>query len=74
MNAMTPEDIIVRLSLEPRPEAGWFRETFRAVGETGWLGASASVYHMLEEKNFPAVIANSMLTKSGTGMPEHLCC
>mgnify|MGYP001158611643 CR=1 FL=1 len=45
---MTPEDIIDSLGLEPHPEGGWFRETFRAVSRGSERSTSSAIYYMLK--------------------------
>lgn len=45
---MTPEDIIDTLGLEPHPEGGWFRETFRADAGATARGASTAIYYLLK--------------------------
>ena len=41
------EAVIARLRLEPHPEGGHFRETFRHVPEDGGRGAMTSILYML---------------------------
>ena len=43
----TANDIIVRLNLQPHPEGGFFRETFRQQPEGGARGALALIYYLL---------------------------
>jgi predicted cupin superfamily sugar epimerase len=46
---MTAAEAVARLQLEPHPEGGWFRETFRdALGADG-RSASTAIYFLLEE-------------------------
>ena len=47
---MTPEDIIETLGLEPHPEGGWFRETFRAVSDDSERSASTAIYYLLKSE------------------------
>ena len=47
---MTPEDIIDTLGLEPHPEGGWFRETFRAVSDGSERSASTAIYYLLKSE------------------------
>ena len=47
---MTPEDIIDTLGLEPHPEGGWFRETFRAVSDGCERSASTAIYYLLKSE------------------------
>lgn len=47
--AMTAADIIELLKLEPHPEGGWFRETFRDAAEaTPGRAASTAIHYLLE--------------------------
>lgn len=41
------ERIIGALGLEPHPEGGWFRETFRDSAGAGGRGASTAIYYLL---------------------------
>ena len=43
---MKAEEVVRRLGLEPHPEGGWFRETYRAPGEG--RTAVTSIYFLLE--------------------------
>jgi predicted cupin superfamily sugar epimerase len=49
---MTPETpaarIIETLGLQPHPEGGWYRETFRDVGRHG-RAASTAIFYLLEQ-------------------------
>ena len=46
---MTPaRRIIDALGLEPHPEGGWFRETWRAEAPDGERGAGTAIYYLLE--------------------------
>ena len=45
---MTPEDIIDTLGLEPHPEGGWIRETFRAISSHRERSTSIAIYYMLK--------------------------
>ena len=47
---MTPEDIIDNLGLEPHPEGGWFRETYRAVSGGSERSASTAIYYLLKSE------------------------
>ena len=43
-------DVIERLGLEPHPEGGWFRETFRDPdGDSGERAASTAIFYLLEQ-------------------------
>lgn len=44
---MSANDIIVRLNLQPHPEGGFFRETFRQQPESGTRGSLALIYYLL---------------------------
>ena len=41
-------EIIDRLGLQPHPEGGWYRETWRARGEGGARGAVTAIHFLLE--------------------------
>ena len=45
---MNPEDIITALQLEPHPEGGWYRETYRAKGAGLERAPSTAIYYLLE--------------------------
>ena len=47
MAEMTAAEIIALLDLQPHPEGGHFRETFREEGEGGARGASTAIYFLL---------------------------
>ena len=44
---MTPEEMIKRLELEPHPEGGAFRETWRDHTPGGTRGTGTSIYYLL---------------------------
>ncbi len=44
---MTAEEIVSLLDLQPHPEGGWFRETFRDAPEGG-RAHSTAIYYLLE--------------------------
>jgi predicted cupin superfamily sugar epimerase len=46
---MTPEQIIEMLGLEPHPEGGYFRETWRDAPADGSRGAGTAIYFLLKE-------------------------
>lgn len=46
---MTVDDIIKTLRLEPHPEGGLFRETYRHKPEQGGRGASTAIYYLLRK-------------------------
>ncbi len=41
--------IIARLGLEPHPEGGWYRETFRDDAPDGGRAASTAIFYLLEQ-------------------------
>ncbi len=43
----TAEDIIARLRLEPHPEGGWFRETWRASDLAGGRATATAIHYLL---------------------------
>ena len=51
---MTAEEIVERLGLQPHPEGGFYRETFRAPGPDGGRGASTAIYYLLREGDVSA--------------------
>lgn len=44
----TAQDIIERLDLQPHPEGGWFRETWRAPSPAGERGSATAIHFLLE--------------------------
>jgi len=44
----TARDIIERLRLEPHPEGGWYRETWRADAEEGERASATAIHFLLE--------------------------
>jgi len=42
-----PDTIVTRLGLEPHPEGGWFRETWRDPDRGGERGAGTAIYYLL---------------------------
>ena len=48
---MTPtaDEVVALLGLEPHPEGGAFRETFRDAGAPEGRGASTAIYYLLRE-------------------------
>lgn len=44
---MDAEDVIQRLELEPHPEGGWYRETWRHQPGDGSRGAGTAIYFLL---------------------------
>lgn len=45
---MTPRAIVERLGLQPHPEGGWYRETWRAGAPGGQRAAGTAIYYLLE--------------------------
>ncbi|MFG1425646.1 cupin domain-containing protein [Roseixanthobacter glucoisosaccharinicivorans] len=48
MAGLSAEDVIALLGLEPHPEGGHFRETFRESAPDGGRGASTAIYFLLK--------------------------
>ncbi len=44
----TANDIIAQLSLQPHPEGGWYRETWRAEAGQGERAAGTAIYYLLD--------------------------
>lgn len=44
----TARDIIDRLGLQPHPEGGWYRETWRAEAAEGARAAGTAIYYLLD--------------------------
>ncbi len=44
---MTANEVIARLGLEPHPEGGHFRETWRAAAKLGERSAGTAIYYLL---------------------------
>ncbi|MCL8384432.1 cupin domain-containing protein [Xanthobacter aminoxidans] len=47
LQALTAEAVIALLDLQPHPEGGFFRETFREKAADGGRGASTAIYFLL---------------------------
>ena len=45
---LTAKEVIRRLGLEPHPEGGWFRETFRDPREVEGRAASTAILYLLD--------------------------
>ena len=45
---LTANQIIERLKLEPHPEGGWFRETFRDAAHTEGRSHGTAIYYLLK--------------------------
>ena len=43
-----PDDLIARLELEPHPEGGHYRETFRDTRDDGGRACSTAIYYLLK--------------------------
>ncbi len=48
----TAREIIATLGLEPHPEGGWYRETWRAPAGEGERAAGTAIYYLLEAHQF----------------------
>jgi predicted cupin superfamily sugar epimerase len=46
---MDADDVIRHLGLQPHPEGGWYRETWRHEPEDGSRGAGTAIYFLLAE-------------------------
>jgi predicted cupin superfamily sugar epimerase len=44
---MTADDVVQALGLQPHPEGGWFRETFRDAPGADGRAASTAIYYLL---------------------------
>lgn len=51
---MTAGEVVRLLGLQPHPEGGFFRETFRAPAEGGSRAASTAIYYLLREGDVSA--------------------
>lgn len=49
---MDAEDIIKLLELQPHPEGGWYRETWRADAPEGERAAGSTIYYLLDTGSF----------------------
>jgi len=49
---LTARDIISQLSLQPHPEGGWYRETWRAGAPQGQRAAGTAIYYLLDVGEF----------------------
>jgi len=47
---MTPAELIKHLGLEPHPEGGWYRRTWRAPAESGQRGTGSAIYYLLTDR------------------------
>lgn len=48
---LTAEEVVRLLGLQPHPEGGFYRETFRAPAPDGSRGASTAIYYLLRERD-----------------------
>jgi len=48
MTETTPEQLIEALHLQPHPEGGWFRETWRADAPPGQRASATAIHFLLE--------------------------
>lgn len=46
---MSAAQIIRRLALQPHPEGGWYRETYRHTGDDGSRGDVTAIYYLLQK-------------------------
>lgn len=46
---MTAKELIEALALEPHPEGGWYRETWRAAAGEGGRAAGTAIHFLLEQ-------------------------
>ena len=46
---LTAEAVIEQLDLQPHPEGGWFRETYRTAAPEGERAASTAIYFLLKK-------------------------
>ena len=67
-------DIIRTLELEPHPEGGWYRETFRAESVAGKRGTLTAIYYLLRENERSHWHRVWMPMRSGIGMSERPWC
>ncbi|MEL6264070.1 MAG: cupin domain-containing protein [Pseudomonadota bacterium] len=52
MTQTTAREIIATLRLEPHPEGGWYRETWRAAAAPGERAAGTAIYFLLDAGEF----------------------
>lgn len=76
----TPQDLIEKLGLQPHPEGGWFRETYRsAVGvqaAQGQRSAVTTIYYLLEGRRASPwhVVLSDEVWHFYQGAPSELLC
>lgn len=44
---LSAEEVVALLELEPHPEGGWYRETWRHLPAEGGRGAGSAIYYLL---------------------------
>lgn len=47
-SALSAEEVVRRLDLQPHPEGGYFRETWRAEAAPGERAAGSAIYYLLD--------------------------
>ena len=53
-SGLTAEEVVELLGLQPHPEGGFYRETFRAPAPDGGRAASTAIYYLLREGDVSA--------------------
>ncbi len=48
----TARDLVEALGLQPHPEGGWYRETWRAPAAAGERAAGTAIYYLLEAHQY----------------------
>jgi predicted cupin superfamily sugar epimerase len=51
---LSAEEVVRLLGLQPHPEGGFYRETFRAAAPDGVRAASTAIYYLLRESDVSA--------------------
>jgi predicted cupin superfamily sugar epimerase len=49
---LTARDVVETLELQPHPEGGWYRETWRAEAKAGERAAGTAIYYLLDAESF----------------------
>lgn len=62
---MDPQDIIRILGMQPHPEGGWYKETFRDPAGGG-RGHSTAIYYLLQAGERSTGTGYAMPPRSGT--------
>ena len=52
MQNMSANEIVAMLDLQPHPEGGWYRETWRAEAPEGRRAAGSAIYYLLDAGSF----------------------